>query len=261
MQRFLVGVAVVALALGACDFDSELAPRTFLPVVIDGSAVVTVQNDLGYSVEPERCRVALETIEFTTEGEQHASLPARIWRQLEPLAIRTAHAHPGHEAGGEVVGELPGRFVFEWRQDGVELGEAELLQTRYTGANFTFTRAEAGDRLEPDDPMIGHTFDIAGVARRDGQSWTFQLVLDQDEDRRVVGLPLDLDVDDGTQDVLALSLALQDPVEGDTVWDGLDFAALDEDGDGHVVIDAGTEAYNRVRRNLQAHDHYGVTLR
>ena len=37
--------------------------------------------------------------------------------------------------------------------------------------------------------------------------------------------------------------------------------SYDDDGDGHVHITPGTEAYNRLRRNLQAHDHYGVQVR
>ena len=256
----LLATAALAL-LPACDFDSELAPRVALDVAVDGAGVTTHTNDLGYIVDLSRCRVAIDTLEFTTDGEMHARAQRTVLDSLMDLAIPTAYAHPGHEAGGEIVGELPGIFVFDWRDDGQVLGQATMFATQYSGANFTFARATADDGILPDDPILGHTFDIAGEATYEGQTVTFEVQLDQDEDRRVVGLPLDLYVDDGSDEVLALSLHLQDPFEADTAFDGIDFLALDEDGDGHVVLEPDTEAYNRLRRNLQAHDHYAVEIR
>lgn len=255
-------LAATALALfPACDFDSEIAPRVALDVTVDGEGVTTHTNDLGYIVDLSRCRVAIDTVEFTTDGEMHARAQRTVLDSLMDLAIPTAYAHPGHAAGGEVVGELPGRFVFDWREDGHVLGQATMFATQYSGANFTFARASKDEGIVPDDPILGHTFDIAGEATFEGQTVTFEVQLDQDEDRRVVGLPLDLYVDDDSDETLALTLHLQDPFEADTAFDGIDFLSLDEDGDGHVVIEQDTEAYNRLRRNLQAHDYYAVTIR
>jgi hypothetical protein len=77
-----------------------------------------------------------------------------------------------------------------------------------------------------------------------------------------VGLPLALDLGaGGEQDVeLGLELFTHDPIEGDTVFDGLDFAMLDDDGDHVIVIEPDTEAYNLLRRSTQAHDYYGVAV-
>ncbi len=251
----------LALTASACDFDSALAPRVELDVVVDGQGVAAHTNDLGYIVELSRCRVAVDTVEFTTDGETHAAASKPMLDSLYELVVPTAYAHPGHYAGGEIVGELAGRFVFDWREDGQILGEATMLAAEYTGANFTFAQAKQTDGIEADDAILGHTFDIAGVATYEGQTVTFEVQLDQDEDRRIVGMPFELTVDEDSDETIGLTLQLEDPFESDTAFDGIDFLSLDEDGDGHVVFVEGTEAHNRLRRNLQAHDHYGTRIR
>lgn len=256
MKLHLFALAGV-VGLSACDFDSERAPRVELEVVVDGTRVQAVDTDLGYQVEPTRCRAVIADLEFTTNGEMHAGLGGRIYELLVP----TAYAHPGHYAGGEVVGELPGRHVIDWRADGEVVGVATMLEAHYDGANFTFGRASVDDGVASDDPIVGHTFDLAGTATRDGQTWTFEALLDEDEDRQIVGAPLDLDVDASSDEALGLTLYTHDPFEGDSVFDGIDFAAADTDGDGHVVLQPDSEAYNRLRRNLQIHDNYWVTPR
>ncbi len=253
----LLGLGL-AMGLAGCAFDSELADRTTARVVVDGASVVTTDNDMGYRIELSSCRVAIDTIELTTDGQMHASLLGPAW----DLMVPTAFAHPGHAGGGEIVGELAGRHVFDWRDDGALVGEAILLDATYSGANFSFTRARPEDGLAPGDPLIGHTFEIVGTATLDGERWDFTVLLDQDEGRRVVGLPLELDVDPSvdTDLELGIQLLVDDPVEEDTIFDGIDFAMLDEDGDHVIVIEPDTEAYNRLRRNTQAHDHYGVAV-
>jgi hypothetical protein len=249
--------AIALLATAGCDFDSELAPRVELDIVVDGNRVQAVTTDLGYDVEPTRCRAVIADVVFTTSGEMHAGLGAHLW----DLVVPTAHAHPGHYAGGEVVGELPGRHVIDWRSDGHVVGVATMLEAHYEGANFSFARASVEDGVAVDDPIVGHTFDLAGTATLGEHTWTFEALVDQDEDREIVGAPLDLVIDASSDESLGLTLYTRDPLEGDTVFDGIDFAALDDDGDGHVVIAPDTEAYNRLRRNLQIHDNYWVTPR
>jgi hypothetical protein len=251
----LVGLLSIAL-LGGCAFDSELAERTTARIVVDGAAVTSIDTDLGYHVELAHCRVAIDTLEFTTDGEMHASLLRPLW----DLVVPDAFAHPGHDAGGEVVGELPGRHVFDWRDDGALVGEAILLEAEYSGANFGFTRARVEDGVAPDDPIVGHTFEIVGTAALGDETWEFSVLLDQDEGRRVVGLPLSLAVAGEEEVELGLQLFTRDATEGNTIFDGLDFARLDEDGDHVIVIEPDTEAYNLLRRSTQAHDHYGVAV-
>lgn len=251
----LAGLLPLTWLVG-CAFDSEPAERVSARIVVDGAGVTAVDTDLGYHVVPVRCRVAIDDLEFTTSGEMHASLLRPLWDMVVPDAI----AHPGHSAGGEVVGELPGRHVFDWRDDGALIGEAILLEARYEGANFSLTRAQVEDGVAPEDPIVGHTFEIAGTATRGDETWEFSVLLDQDDGRQVVGLPLDLDVTGDDVVELGLELYTRDPVEGDTIFDGLDFALLDDDGDHVIVIEADTDAYNLLRRSTQAHDYYGVAV-
>lgn len=251
------GLLSTALLPG-CAFDSELADRTTARVVVDGASVTALDTDLGYRIELVHCRVAIDTLELTTDGESHASLLLPVW----DLVVPDAFAHPGHDAGGEVVGELAGRHVFDWRDHGSLIGEATLLDAAYSGANFSFTRARVEDGVTPDDPIVGHTFEIVGTATLDDETWEFTVLLDQDEGRRVVGLPLELDLhgSNGQEIELGLQLFPLDPIEGDTIFDGLDFAMLDDDGDHVITIEPGTDAYNFLRRSTQAHDHYGVAV-
>jgi hypothetical protein len=249
------GLLSFALPLG-CAFDSEPAARTTARIVVDGAGVTAIDTDLGYHVELERCRVAIDTVEFTTDGEAHASFLRPAWDLLVPDAL----AHPGHEAGGEVVGELAGRYVFDWRDDGMLIGEATMLEAEYSGANFTFTRATVEDGLATDDPIVGHTFEIVGTAALGEETWQFRVLLDQDAGRRVVGLPLALETHADQEVELGLELFTRDPSEGDTFFDGIDFALLDEDGDHVITIEADTDAYNQLRRSAQAHDFYGVAV-
>ncbi|MCA9712533.1 MAG: hypothetical protein KDK70_42285, partial [Myxococcales bacterium] len=152
--------------------------------------------------------------------------------------------------------------VFDWRDEGALVGEATLLDAEYSGANFSFTRARPEDGLRDDDPIIGHTFEIVGTATLDGERWDFTVLIDQDEGRRVVGLPLELEVDPSADEDLELGLQLlvTDPIEGDTFFDGIDFALLDDDGDHVIVIEPDSDAYNRLRRSTQTHDYYGVAV-
>lgn len=254
--RRVTGVLALLSLATACDFDSQIAPRVELDVIVDSAGMVTFENAEGYTIELTKMRVAFENVEFTSGGEMHMA----FLQPLHDLVVPTAYAHPGHYAGGEVVGEMNGRFVVDWLADDTSLGTATLLGADYRGANFVFTRATLDDGLEPGDPLVGHTFEIAGRATKDGETWTFSAVVDEDDGRRVVGLPFDIDIDEGSDEVLGLQMLPVDPYEGDTAFDDLDFAALDEDGDFVVELPVDTADYNILKKHLQVHDHYAVTI-
>lgn len=256
------------VAMLACGIDSEQAPRVERSIVVDSRALGAFDNDLGYHIEITTLRVAFDNVEFTTGGEMHASLSQR----LGELFIPTAHAHPGHYAGGEITGEMLGRFVVDWLDDGADLGTATMLVADYTGANFVFTRARAGDGIAADDPLIGHTMEIAGIATRGGERWDFHGFLDEEDGKRVVGLPIGeeiaagattphLVIDEDGDEVLGLQMLMVDPFEGDTAFDNLDFAVLDDDDDGMVALVPGEIAANYLIKQLQVHDQYAVRVR
>lgn len=270
ITRFRGAVAAtlsLTCALAACGLDSEQAVRVDIPVVVDASGTGDFTNAEGYTIHLTDLRVAFDDIEFTTGGEMHASL----LRSLHDLVVPTAYAHPGHYSGGEITGEMEGRFVVDWLKDGDSLGDAQLLEADYEGANFVFTRATTAD-VAADDPLLGHTLHIAGTATKDGESWTFAAYVDEEEGKRVIGLPIGeefedgaatphFEVKEGTDAVLGLEIVMVDPFEQDTALDNFDFATLDEDGDGDLVFMPGEVPHNLLVKQLQVHDQYWVRIR
>lgn len=239
-----------ALLLASCS-PSQEAAHVKLSVVVDGSQLVDAASDLGYTVHLDTARLAIGDLEFTIRGEMHGAT-ASLWRVLVP----TAWAHPGHYAGGDVTGELPGTFVLDFLMgDGAELGEAELIVGDYNGANINLRRA---DELPADDPLHGHTAYFAGTATKDSKTIAFTAALDADDGVQVVGAPFEDTVTVDSKGPLRLQMITRDPIEGLTLFDGLDFAALDGDADGTVAIVPGDAAHNIFRRVLTSHVFYYV---
>jgi len=252
-------IACTAIACSAaCDLDTSLAPRVELDVVVQATERNFAADDT--QIELTEARMMLETIEFTTEGEQHAR--AGLLPALHDILVPTAFAHPGHSAGGEVVGEIVGRHVVDFLDASSTIGIATLLAADYSGANFTFAVAEGANGLAEDDPLIGHTVVLGGTATRADVEVAFVAYVDQDEDRSIIGLPLSFTATEASTEQLALRFDAVDAVEGDTIFANIDIVSLDTDGDGFVEIsaDAQPEAWANLRRNLQVHDHYAVAV-
>src|SRR5690606_3652864 len=248
---------LAAACAAACGSGQEAAEVPLPVVVSTRGAAAPATSDLGYQVTLVRARLALRDLELTVGGEVHGSALARAWGWLVP----SAHAHPGHASGGEVTGVLPGPLLVDWGEDGAPLGTAILLEGDYQGANFTFRRAGAEDDLAPSDPLLGHAIELEAIATRDGDTIWLSAVLDIDEDTPLIGAPFSLEVREGIQATLALALLPAEKIEGKTVWDGVDLAALDGDGDGRVAIRPGEDAHNVLRRAFQVHDFYQIDVR
>jgi hypothetical protein len=247
---------VLAVVLSACG-EPEEAPRVDLPVFVDSSGIAAVTTDLGYSVELTAACAAIEDITFTIAGEAHE---ASLWRRLSRLVIPAAHAHPGHYQGGDVTGELRGRFVLGWLPEGsTDLGRATLLAGTYKSANFTFTRGAAKD-----GELSGHTAVLRGRAKKGGKTVKLTAILDAPEGRELIGAPFELEVREGSRERLGIRLVMTDPLEGDSLFDGIDFAALDADGDGELALEPSSkekavlDAYNLLRRRFMTHDHFDI---
>jgi len=235
---------------------SQEAVHVSIEVDLDGSTVSDSTNDLGWTVTLTDTRIAVKDLQFTIQGEMHGA-GATAW--LEGWLIRRAWAHPGHYAGGDVTGELVGDFLFDWiAHDGMELGKADMLTGDYNGINFTFRRAAESDGLAADDPMIGHTAYFAGVARKDGVEIAFTAALDVNEGTQMVGAPFELALAPDTKATIGIELEATDPVEDKSLFDGLDFGAIDDDGDGEATIAPGSEAHNLFVRTIQSHVHYNA---
>jgi hypothetical protein len=255
----LLGLSISILP--ACG-DPQEATRVELDLKVDATGIATVTNDLGYTVTLTDARMMMENVSFTIAGEADT---ASLWNQVSDFLVFSAYAHPGHFQGGETTGELRGRFQVNWLgAPNVELGTATLLAGRYTSANFNFIQASRDDGFDSDDPFMGHTAWLAGTAVSGPDSVNFTIIIDAPEGRQLVGAPFEFTVNESTQAALGLRLLTEDPLEGDTLFDGIDFAALDEDGDGQLTISPDAtqssiaDAYNLLRRTFQTHDHFDI---
>lgn len=243
-------VMLLAVVVGCTP--SQEAVRVEVPVVVDGSAVGESTSDLGWAVTLTAARVAVADVQLTILGEMHG---ATAW--LDGWLVRRAWAHPGHDAGGDVTGELVGNFVLDWVDgDGAALGAADVLTGEYNGFNFSFRAADAGDGLAAGDPLLGHTAHFAGVARKDGVEVAFTAALDVAAGAQMVGGPFELAVTEATAVTIGIQLETTDPIAQASLFDGLDFAALDDDGDGQVDIAPGSAEHNILVRTVQSHVHY-----
>jgi hypothetical protein len=248
---------IVVAGAAALSCASQEAVRVQMEVELDASTVTDTTNDLGWTVTLTGARVAVTDLQFTIQGEMHE---ATAW--LEGWLVRRAWAHPGHYAGGNVTGELLGDFVLDWfGRDGDVLGTAELLTGDYNGFNFLFRQGSEADGLAGDDPLLGHAAQFTGTAQKDGVLVTFSAVLDVNEGTQMVGAPFELTVEAGADTSIRIQLEATDPVESRSMFDGIDFGTLDDDGDGDVRIEPGSEAHNILVRTIQSHVHYNAEAR
>lgn len=248
-------------AVASCSSAKE-ATRVELPVQVDASALMPIETDLGYTVELTQARIMVKDLTFAIAGEAHT---ASLLQETYDWLIPNSFAHPGHLQGGDIAGELRGRFLLDWLPGSdQDLGMATLLEGTYSNANFVFVRA-GEDEVEPDDELLSHTALLRGSAAKDDHRIEFVALIDSPKDRPLSGVPFELEVKASSPPAaLLLLLKLRDPLEGDTLFDGLDFIALDKDDDGQVSIvpetddEALVDAYHLLRRTLQTHDNYQI---
>lgn len=259
MRASLLGTSWVVLTLLSACADAQEAKRVELPLFTDGAGLEPITTDLDYRVELTSATLAVDDLKFAVAGDAHASLLRKVSNALVPVA----HAHPGHFQSGEVTGELPGHFALRFVPGKPRLvGTATLLVGTYRSVNFTLSYASEGD-VAADDPALGHTAVLSGTATREGRRIDFQVRIDSPVGRELVGIPFEQQVTEAAEP-LTLRLVTRDPLENDTLLDGVDFALLDGDGDNQVLIEQSSpdapsaDACNTVRRILQTHDHFLV---
>jgi len=147
--------------------------------------------------------------------------------------------------------------------EGQALGTATLVAGDYTAVDFGFDLVDASAGTAATE-LAGHTVWLEGTAERSGQAIRFTAAVDAPADRELVGAPFVATVTGDTVGRIALRLHTVDPIEGDTLFDGVDFAAVDTDADGMVAlaadVPASDDAVNLLRRALLSHDHYDAEL-
>jgi hypothetical protein len=263
MTRCIAGfVAGLSFSVLGCS-GAEEPPRVELPVVVNSDGMAPVETDLGYRVELSEARLVIDDVEFTIAGEAHE---ASLLQLVLDWVVPVAHAHPGHYEGGDITGVLEGHFVLDLlASNAPALGMATMIVGPYQAANFTFGRAGDVDGLAADDALLGHTAVLAGEVSRGGRSARFSLVLDSPPGRQLVGAPFAADVTEASQFEVGFELMTLDPLEGDTLFDGIDFDALPRSGEGTEAEIAlrpdSTEpavvgAYQILLRTFQTHDHF-----
>lgn len=236
----------VGITAGGCT-DSEEAARVELPVNTAAAAFAPATTDLGYVVSVEEMQAAVSTIQFTIEGEMHQDVTT------PPGTI----AHPGHYAGGEVTGELPGDFILNWNgQPHDPLGMGTLIVGDYKGANFSFRTAIATDNVPT---LTGHAIHLAGTIAKDATTKPFDLLIDVEVDTAIVGAVFEDVIAKTSTETLAITFYPTDPYENDTPFDDVDFFSLPTTAAGAIEIRPGSETHNIIRRVLTTHDHYGVS--
>jgi hypothetical protein len=180
------------------------------------------------------------------------------------LVVPSAWAHPGHYQGGEVIGGLDGRFVVNLLER-ESLGIGEFITDDYEAANFAFDLATDTD-VSDKDAILGHTALFRGTATKDDVELEFTILLDAPDGRELVGAPFPFTIEEDTQETVGFRFLPTDPYENDTFFDGVDFASLTPDDEGHVVISPESpegpaqDAYVILRRTFMTHDHYEFTF-
>lgn len=229
--RSRAALALAALVLGC---GAEEASRLSLPVHADARHIEVVETDRGYTVELAEARLALADLRFALAGEEHA---ASGWRVLHDWLVPAARAHPGHSSGGQVTGELLGQFVSRWLPESeAPLGLATLLEGDYESANFALGRAVREHGVGDGDPLLGHTALLRGAAVRGAERVSFMVLLDAPAGEALTGVPFDASIRADAPSAIGFELLPRDPFEGDTLFDGIDFARLARDAGGVVSI-------------------------
>lgn len=191
--------AWLLLLLAGCAGDRALLS---LPVHVSPS-VAAFDLDEGVSVELSAASLTLSDLRL--EGPAQTASRLRSW----PL-ISTAHAHPGHDFAGDVVGELTGTWTVDLLGPDTALGDAACYEGDTATARLS---------LLPEPAAI-----IEGTATVDGapRSFAFSLAPDQE----ITGLPFQ-----ATLDAAAPPAAFALSVDLAHALSFVDWRTPDEDGD------------------------------
>lgn len=247
----LAALVLLTLPLAACE--SREPARLEVPVRTSTSPLPPTTNSDGWEFTVSRARIVVENVEFTQLGEGHARRP-----RWPSLLIPTAHAHPGHDAGGTVTGALQGTRLLSFPGSGNPIGTATILEGRYRGFNLTLSAGEVV--LFPwDDPITGMTAVLEGVAKRGDTVVDFEASIQLPEGTRMVGGVFEATLGPDARGSLTIELLTHDPIKDVSLFEGVDPGELTPDAENVVRIAPGDPLHNVLRRSVQDHAFHRIT--
>jgi hypothetical protein len=192
----------------------------------DGGPPGDFTTSTGWTVHLEAARLSAGPIYLYENAPPAASL--HRWWRLDRWLVPAARAHAGdqHFAGGAVLAEYVGQVSFDaLSPTPVDLGTTPATVARALSFSLRLDPAGGADET----PLRGHQAYVRGTAMRGDVRVDFAGTLDlpaQGSQRRVEGLPLEADLDDGGVMTLV--------VHPDAWFDAADFATLPAAADGGV---------------------------
>ena len=245
-------VLLLCLVLPLASCDSREPARLELPVRVSTAPLPPTLTSEGWTVTVTRARLVVSELEFTQLGEGHVRRP-----RWHGLLIPTAHAHPGHDAGGTVTGSLPGTHVIPYPGGPEILGTATILEGRYRGFNFTFGIGDPA-LLPEGDPLGGRSALLEGTARRGPETVPFEAHVELPDSTRMVGGVFEATLGPDQTGGLTIAFLTSDPIERVSLFDGVDFASVPRDLEGVARILPGTPLHNLLRRRVQDHAFHRI---
>ena len=208
------------------------------------------ENGLGYAIRVERALLAVGAL-YVFEG---GPVTARATPSPPPWGIPVAHAHPGHYASGDALGEVLVPLTVDLMVAETPLAPGEGITGLYRSGTIAFAAPPAGDL---DAEIDGHVAFVEGEATGDdGTTWSFRVAADaadvtnDDGDLAVAGCPFDeVQVERDGRVVLAVSVR---------EWlDRIDFADVPVPPPGSRVdlatVPVAQEAFTRGVRKASAY--------
>lgn len=267
--RSLGFAALLALGVASsgCSDSKETRYQRDIPIFV-APYVHTFETDLGFTIVLDEIEFAAHAIHFTQAGEAHEASR----KPLRDLLFPIAHAHPGHNHGGETTGEMqePAHVRFAIDAPGSPFGYADLAEGQYDAANMVLNHIGSEQSCpitSPADeaPSTLPSIRITGSAEKDRVEHYFVAEIQLERCRTITGIPFDAYVNEygavGTIRLLFEGQSRYANLEGiyPTVFDGIEFDRFAGERDvvyGDLLLHSDRPTETMLRARLQSHDYY-----
>jgi len=255
--------AALALGLTACSGSGATAGKrvTLKTRLTSSEAAAPFTNAMGWTVALSRAAIATGAFYYYDGAPIFSWSPPRargpIERLARLLAVRTAHAHPGHYVAGQAMGQMTEAFSADARAGDAAYPDGSGVTGVYRSARFTFGAGGVG----PAASVLGaHVAVLEGTATKGAARRVFRATLDVKDVVDAKGQPF-----------LEGCELREVTVEGDgtvavnvrpTVWfDQVDFEKLAESADGQPVdVPGDSTAFNALTRGMKSSSAYVFTF-